>query len=156
MSDYDAYAREIREIGLERFPGEGYNRIVFTNGCFDLVHPGHLEVLAYAKEVAGGRGAVVVGLNSDDSIARLKGPGRPIMDEYARATLLINLRSVDHVVTFDEDTPLELISALRPNVIVKGGDYLQKDVIGNQFALVLLCPLVEGYSTTSIEERICG
>jgi D-beta-D-heptose 7-phosphate kinase/D-beta-D-heptose 1-phosphate adenosyltransferase len=104
--------------------------------------------------LAGPRGAVVVGLNSDESVRRLKGPERPILDEIHRATVLVSIKYVDHVVTFDEDTPIELIRTLSPSVIVKGGDYQAHKVIGHELAYVEIVPLVGEYSTTSIVERI--
>lgn len=153
---YEQFARDIRATGLVLFPDEGYNRIVFTNGCFDILHLGHLQVLRTAREHAGARGAVVVGVNSDESVRRLKGEGRPIQDEQTRALLLIHNRLVDHVVTFEEDTPYELIQALRPHVIVKGGDYDPKTVVGSDIALVVASPFVEGRSTTETVEKIRG
>jgi D-beta-D-heptose 7-phosphate kinase/D-beta-D-heptose 1-phosphate adenosyltransferase len=156
VENYAQFARSIREAGLRAFPGTGYDRIVFTNGCFDLLHLGHLQVLNTAREHAGARGAVVVGLNTDDGIRRLKGPGRPVQDEHTRALVLIHLRMVDHVVTFDEDTPYELIRAVKPHIIVKGGDYDPKKVVGSDIALVVTCPFVEGSSTTRSVEKIRG
>ena len=141
---------------MQRFADTGYDRIVFTNGCFDVLHRGHLEVLNHARQVAGARGAVVVGLNSDDGIRRIKGPERPILDETTRALVLIHLRMVDHVITFDEDTPYELIKAIQPHVIVKGGDYDPNKVVGRDLALVVTCPYLEGNSTTNIVEKIRG
>lgn len=132
--------------------------MVFTNGCFDLIHPGHLHYLHAAGEL--GR-RLVVGLNSDESVRRLKGPGRPIMDERARALLLASLFYVEAVVLFEEDTPLELIEALRPDVLVKGGDYTEDQVVGapqvrNWGGTVELIPFVEGYSSSRIIARIAG
>jgi D-beta-D-heptose 7-phosphate kinase/D-beta-D-heptose 1-phosphate adenosyltransferase len=153
---YEEFAKSIREAGERLYPGEGYNRIVFTNGCFDILHLGHLQVLHTAREHAGARGAVIVGVNSDSSVHRLKGEGRPIQDEETRAILLIHLRLVDHVITFEEDTPYELIKALRPHVIVKGGDYDPKTVVGSDLALVVASPLIEGRSTSETVEKIRG
>jgi D-beta-D-heptose 7-phosphate kinase/D-beta-D-heptose 1-phosphate adenosyltransferase len=99
---------------------------------------------------------VVVGLNSDEGIKRLKGQDRPIQDEHTRALLLIHLRMVDHVITFEEDTPYELIRALQPHVIVKGGDYDPKTVVGSDLALVVTCPFLDGNSTSNIVEKIRG
>lgn len=131
-------------------------RIVFTNGCFDLIHPGHLHYLHSASELAT---RLVVGVNTDASVQRLKGPDRPIMDENARAMLLASLFYVDAVILFDEDTPLELIQALRPDVLVKGGDYTEDQVVGapevrSWGGTVELIPLVEGYSSSTIIEKI--
>jgi D-beta-D-heptose 7-phosphate kinase/D-beta-D-heptose 1-phosphate adenosyltransferase len=136
-----------RDLGL---------RIAFTNGCFDLLHPGHVALLNQARRSAD---RLVVGLNSDLSVRRLKGPGRPIQGEVARATVLASLKSVDAVVIFQEDTPLELISALEPDVLVKGADYSLETVVGADIVLrrggqVLLADLVPAHSTTSTIERI--
>ena len=104
-------------------------RIGFTNGCFDLLHPGHVKVLAQARAACD---RLVVGLNSDASVRRLKGEGRPIQDEHARAEVLAALEAVDLVVVFEQDTPLELIRRVRPNVLVKGGDYRRDQVVGRE------------------------
>ena len=130
--------------------------LCFTNGCFDLIHPGHVQYLADARAQGD---FLVVGLNSDASVARLKGPGRPLQDEAARAAVLLGLRSVDAVVRFDEDTPLELIQALRPDVLVKGGDYTPETVVGRDFVeaqggRLILIPFLPGHSTSKIEARI--
>ena len=132
-----------------------YSRIIFTNGCFDIIHLGHLELLEKCREIAGPKGAVIVGVNSDDSVRRLKGNDRPIIDCDTRCMILMSMRNVDHVVTFDEDTPLKLIESLRPDIIVKGGDYNPKDVIGAHMSQVVIVPLVgEENSTTKIVDRI--
>ncbi len=131
--------------------------VVFTNGVFDLLHPGHVELL----EAARAHGThLIVGLNSDTSVRRLaKGPSRPIMGQADRARLLAALVAVDCVVMFDEPTPLELVRELRPDVLVKGGDYAPEDVVGGDVVRssggrVVIVPLVPGYSTTSIVERL--
>lgn len=134
----------------------GGGQIVFTNGCFDLMHPGHLQYLAEARQL-GQR--LVIGVNSDASVQKLKGPHRPIMDETARTLLLASLAFVDAVIIFDEDTPLTLINALRPDVLVKGADYEEKDVVGasevkSWGGKVALLTFVPGYSTSKIEEKI--
>ncbi|MGQ9366708.1 D-glycero-beta-D-manno-heptose-7-phosphate kinase [Azospirillum sp. ST 5-10] len=133
-------------------------RIGFTNGCFDLLHPGHVSLLAQAK---AGCDLLVVGLNSDDSVRRLKGPTRPVQGESARATVLASLSSVDLVVIFDEDTPEQLIRTLRPDVLVKGADYRVDQVVGADFVQsyggrVLLADLVAGQSTTNTIKRLKG
>ena len=130
--------------------------VVFTNGCFDMLHYGHIDYLAKAKSL-GNR--LVVGLNSDDSVSRLKGKNRPINDLPTRTHLLAALQFVDLVVVFEEDTPLELIQQLRPDILVKGGDYQANQIVGADFVLanggkVLSLPFVEGYSTTNIEQKI--
>ena len=121
-------------------------RHVFTNGCFDILHRGHIELLQYCKSL----GHVTVGLNSDDSIRRLKGLDRPINKQDDRRLLLLALRCVDDVIIFDDDTPLTLIQSLVPDVIVKGGDYLMENVVGYGIADVEIFKFVEGYSTTAI------
>ncbi|MGO9932824.1 MAG: D-glycero-beta-D-manno-heptose-7-phosphate kinase [Steroidobacteraceae bacterium] len=129
--------------------------IAFTNGCFDLLHPGHVSLLDQAKRSAD---RLIVGLNADESIRRLKGPDRPIQNEIARATVLSSLKFVDAVVIFTEDTPIDLIYALEPDVLVKGADYSLEGVVGADFVTsrggsVLLAELVEGQSTTSMVRR---
>lgn len=124
--------------------------LVFTNGVFDLIHPGHVEVLAAARREGA---ALVVGLNSDDSVRRLKGPTRPVHGEADRAFVLAALEAVDAVVLFEQDTPLELIRHLRPAVVVKGGDYRRETIVGADEVetwggRVLVIPLREGHSTT--------
>ena len=130
--------------------------LCFTNGCFDLLHPGHVKYLEDARALGD---FLVVGLNSDASVARLKGPGRPLQDEAARAAVLLGLRSVDAVVLFQEDTPLALIRALRPDVLVKGGDYTPETVVGREVVearggRLALIPFLPGHSTSRIEARI--
>lgn len=131
-------------------------RVVFTNGVFDLLHPGHVDVLVRARACGD---ALVVGVNSDASVKRLKGPDRPIRSEGERAYVLASLESVDAVTLFDQDTPLELVLALRPDVIVKGGDYSPDTVVGAQEVRarggsVVIIPLTPGHSTTSTIERL--
>jgi rfaE bifunctional protein nucleotidyltransferase chain/domain len=131
-------------------------RVVFTNGVFDLLHPGHVDVLAHAR--AQGE-ALIVGLNSDSSVRRLKGPERPVRTEAERAYVLAALRDVDVVVAFSEDTPLALIRRLRPDVLVKGGDYEPTTVVGRDDVeswggRVVIVPLRPGQSTTSIIEKL--
>ncbi len=133
-------------------------RIGFTNGVFDLLHPGHIKVLAQARAACD---RLVVGLTSDASVRRLKGPGRPIQSEHARAEVLAGLEAVDLVVVFEQSTPLELIRRVRPSVLVKGGDYRRDQVVGRevvkaQGGQVVLVDLVPGFSTTRIVERSRG
>lgn len=132
------------------------DRVVFTNGCFDLLHPGHVQYLAEARDL-GHR--LVVGLNSDASVKRLKGSSRPIQDESSRALILAGLATVDSVVIFDEDTPLKLIKAILPDILVKGGDWPVEQIVGSEIVKarggqVLSLPFAEGYSTTGLIERI--
>ena len=132
--------------------------VVFTNGVFDLLHPGHIDVLDGARR----EGAVlVVGLNSDASVRRLKGPTRPVRNENERAQVVAALEAVDAVVIFEEDTPLELVRALQPDVIVKGGDYSSDTIVGADVVRarggrVVVVPLQVGQSTTSIIEKMRG
>ena len=123
------------------------DNIVFTNGVFDILHIGHLKLLSHAKTL-GNR--LVVGINSDSSVKRLKGDLRPINDESTRKESLLMLGFVDEVIVFEEDTPLETITILEPNIIVKGGDYIPATVVGNHLATVVIFPTVEGHSTTKI------
>lgn len=130
--------------------------VAFTNGCFDILHPGHLFSLAQTAKEAD---YLLVGLNSDASIQRLKGPERPINTTTSRALVLANLVLVDAVVVFEEDTPLNLINSLLPDVLVKGGDYTIDTIIGAKEVIanggkVIINPIVEGFSTTNIIEKI--
>jgi D-beta-D-heptose 7-phosphate kinase/D-beta-D-heptose 1-phosphate adenosyltransferase len=136
----------------------GQRSLVFTNGVFDLLHPGHVDVLTAARREGD---ALLVGINSDASVKRLKGPERPIRSEAERAYVLAALGVVDAVVVFDQDTPLELIVALQPDVVVKGGDYRDDTVVGAaevraRGGRVVIVPLTPGHSTTAIVERLRG
>ena len=131
-------------------------KIVFTNGCFDIIHPGHTIYLKKAKEYGD---VLVIGLNSDDSVRRLKGPERPLNNVEDRAEVLLSLKPVDYVVVFDEDTPYELIKRVKPDVLVKGGDYKKENIVGADFVearcgQVVVIPFVEGKSTSSLVEKI--
>jgi rfaE bifunctional protein nucleotidyltransferase chain/domain len=132
-------------------------RVVFTNGCFDLMHVGHVRYLASARDAGD---LLVVGLNSDASVRRLqKGPERPLVEEAARAEVVAALAAVDWVTIFDEDTPAELIAALLPDVLVKGADWAPDQVVGREIVeahggRVMLVPVVEGFSTTALVERL--
>jgi len=142
----------VDEVRRRRLAGQ---KIVFTNGCFDLLHPGHVRLLRQAADQGD---YLVVGLNSDASVRRLKGPSRPINASEARAEVLSALEAVDAVTIFDEDTPLDLIATLRPDVLVKGGDYRPEEVVGRAEVeaaggRLLLIPLVEGHSTTGLVHR---
>ena len=141
---------------MSRFGPPQDRTVVFTNGCFDLLHRGHVEYLAQARALGH---VLVVGLNSDASARRVKGAGRPLVAETDRAVVLAGLRSVDAVTLFDEDTPLDLIKALLPDVLVKGGDYDLDDIVGRDAVEgaggdVRVLPLVEGHSTTDILDRL--
>ena len=135
---------------------EENKKIVFTNGCFDLIHLGHIEVIARSADLGD---ILIIGVNTDNSIKRLKGPNRPIVEEISRAKQLAALEFVDAVVLFDQDTPIDLIKMINPNIITKGGDYNTDQVIGNDIVTqndgeVVIIPLTQGYSTTSILEKI--
>lgn len=131
-------------------------QVVFTNGCFDLIHLGHLHYLAQARDLGD---FLVIGLNSQDSVRKLKGDHRPIKDEQTRAMVLASLQYVDLVVCFEEDTPQKLIDHLLPDILVKGGDYTIDQIVGADTVLqrggeVLTLPFIPGYSTTALEEKI--
>lgn len=131
-------------------------KIVFTNGCFDLIHLGHIEILARSSDFGD---KLIIGVNSDLSIKKLKGKNRPITKESSRIKQLSALEFVDAVVLFDEETPLKLIKTIKPDVITKGGDYTVKNVVGNEVVSqkngeVVIIPLTQGYSTTSILNKI--
>ncbi|MBC8382242.1 MAG: D-glycero-beta-D-manno-heptose 1-phosphate adenylyltransferase [Candidatus Cloacimonetes bacterium] len=131
-------------------------KIVFTNGCFDIIHRGHIEYLNKAKKLGD---ILIIGLNSDDSVRRLKGVNRPINYEQDRAVVLDNLKQVDYVCIFDEDTPYELIKIIQPDILVKGGDWAVRDIVGSDIVLALggevkSMHFIEGKSTTDIIEKI--
>ena len=149
------YSREnlVRECNVWRAMGK---QIVFTNGCFDILHHGHLDLLAKA---AGLGNVLIVGVNTDRSVQRLKGKDRPVTNEQDRLFQLASLLCVDGVTLFDEDTPEALIRLVRPDVLVKGGDYTIDKIVGAEFVQsnggkVEIIPFVQGYSTTSIIDRI--
>ena len=126
------------------------SQVVFTNGCFDLLHAGHIQTLEFAKNQGD---LLVVGVNSDDSVRRLKGNGRPVNKLADRMRVLSAMKCVDCVVPFDSDTPLDLIKYVRPDVIVKGGDYKAEDVVGHDLAKVVIAPVVAGLSTTGLIQK---
>ena len=146
------------EEAILRFGREKRNgrRIVFTNGCFDLLHPGHIRSLEHARELGD---ALIIGLNSDASVRQLKGEGRPVIAERERAEILAALESVDAVVIFDDLTPREVILRLLPDVLVKGGDWPGDQIVGREEVeaaggRVVSVPVVPGYSTTAILQKI--
>jgi D-beta-D-heptose 7-phosphate kinase/D-beta-D-heptose 1-phosphate adenosyltransferase len=144
--ELDAQLLDWRKQGL---------RIGFTNGCFDILHPGHVKVLTAAR---GACDRLVVGLNSDASVKRLKGEGRPVQDERARSEVLAALEAVDLIVVFEEDTPIKLITRIKPSVLVKGGDYARQQVVGHEIVAanggeIMLVDILEGFSTTSVVRR---
>ena len=131
-------------------------KIIFTNGCFDILHKGHLELLSQAAALGD---ILVIGVNSDDSVKRLKGDERPVNDENFRALMLASLAIVDAVSIFPEDTPMELIESIVPNIIVKGGDYDPSTVVGAELVVknggeVIIIPLISGYSTSNLIRKI--
>ena len=131
-------------------------KIVFTNGCFDLIHLGHIDILARSSDLGD---ILIIGVNSDLSIQKLKGENRPIIEENSRVKQLAALEFVDAVVLFDEDTPQKLIETIKPDVITKGGDYKAENIVGNKVVTqkngqVVIIPLTQGYSTTSILKKI--
>lgn len=136
-----------------------YNeKVVFTNGCFDLLHMGHIDYLCKAADL-GDR--LIIGVNTDSSVSKLKGPTRPIIDEHTRLTKLAALAFVDAVILFDEETPLNLITTIKPNVLAKGGDYTEETIVGAKEVLetkgsVHVIPFLDGHSSTSIINKIKG
>jgi D-beta-D-heptose 7-phosphate kinase/D-beta-D-heptose 1-phosphate adenosyltransferase len=140
---------------VERLKREG-KKVVFTNGCFDILHAGHTRYLREARKMGD---ALILALNSDSSVRSIKGPMRPIVPEAERAEVVASLDSVDYVTVFDELTPLELIEFLRPDVIVKGGDWAEKDIVGAETVRkwggrVAIMPEIEGASTTNIIDKV--
>jgi len=145
------------EAQLAEWKREGL-RVGFTNGCFDILHPGHVKVLTAARAACD---RLIVGLNSDASVRRLKGADRPVQDEQARAEVLAALEAVDLVVIFEEDTPINLITRITPSVLVKGGDYTREQVVGYEVVeaaggVVVLVDILQGFSTTALVHRARG
>ena len=135
---------------------EENKKLVFTNGCFDILHKGHVSYLNEAKSLGS---HLIVGVNADDSVKRLKGDGRPVTSELDRAFVLDNLKAVDDVIIFHEDTPYELIKEIVPDLLVKGGDWKEEDIVGSDIVKanggkVVSLKFVKGYSTTNILEKI--
>jgi len=146
---------ELKEA-VERLREKG-GKVVFTNGCFDILHAGHVR---YLKQARAAGDILVLGLNSDSSVRKIKGEKRPIVPQKERAEVVASLRSVDYVTIFEETTPLNLIEFLKPDVLVKGADWREKDIAGRNSVLswggrIELIPVVEGASTTKILEKIC-
>lgn len=141
-----------------RWRQDFHGRVVFTNGVFDLIHPGHVDVLVGSRALGD---ALIVGVNSDDSVRRLKGPTRPVRGEAERAYVLAAFECVDAVVIFSDDTPLELIVTLKPDVVAKGGDYTVDTIVGSREVQgwggkAVVIPLTPGHSTTSTIEKLSG
>lgn len=126
-------------------------KIIFTNGCFDIVHRGHLELLKFCKSLGD---KLIVGINSDKSVQKLKGIKRPINNQEDRKFLLENTKFVDEVFIFNEETPINLIKEVKPDIIVKGGDYNPEDVIGKEYSKIIIFKYINGYSTSKIIENI--
>ena len=148
------HSRDSIALQARRLQASG-KKVVFTNGCFDVLHPGHLDLLTRARALGD---ALVVAINSDSSVRRLKGPNRPVFPEDERVEILSALSVVDFVCTFDEDTPLEAILEIRPDILVKGADWTD-NIVGSREVegwggKVVALPLVEGHSTTGIIERV--
>ena len=147
---------EPKPIDLIRTWEESGYSIGFTNGCFDLIHPGHISLLHHAKNECD---KLVVGLNSDSSVAKVKGKDRPIQKENARATVLLALKDVDVVIIFNEETPIKLIELIKPDVLIKGGDYKIGEIVGAEFiqqngGRVVLSDYKNGHSTSEIIKKI--
>ncbi len=141
------------QLSIWRFQNK---KIVFTNGCFDIIHAGHIDYLSKARDLGN---ILFIGLNTDDSVKRLKGENRPVNDENARAIILAALQFVDAVVLFDEDTPYNLIKTVQPDILVKGSDYKPEDIVGADIVLakggeIKTIDFLNGYSTSGIIERI--
>lgn len=150
----EALSKETIEF-LEKYKGK---KIVFTNGCFDILHLGHVE---YLNEARAQGDALIVAINSDASVRKLKGPDRPINNENDRAQMLLNLRAVDCVQVFTEQTPLEIIKLINPNVLVKGGDWKPEQIVGSDFVLshggeVKSLMFKQGYSTSNLIQAVQG
>lgn len=152
------YTKESLKNLLDTWNAEN-KQIVFTNGCFDILHRGHVEYLCHARDLGD---KLILGLNTDASVKRLgKSPERPINSEQTRATILAALECVDAIVLFDEDTPLELITFVQPDVLVKGNDYKAEDIVGYDIVTakggkVITIQLVDGFSTTKLIEKMKG
>ncbi|MEG6550619.1 D-glycero-beta-D-manno-heptose 1-phosphate adenylyltransferase [Desulfocurvibacter africanus] len=149
--------RSRSEIIAVLAPLRPVSSIVFTNGCYDILHPGHVDLLQRARSMGD---VLVLGLNSDESVRRLKGPTRPVNRLAERAFVLAGLECVDYIVSFDEDTPLELIKAVQPKVLIKGGDWSVENIVGRDVVeaaggSVHSLPLLPGYSTTGLIRRLC-
>ena len=151
------FAPDTLDTQLAEWKRQGL-RVGFTNGCFDILHPGHVKVLTAARAACD---RLIVGLNSDASVRRLKGADRPVQDEQARAEVLAALEAVDLVVIFEEDTPINLITRITPSVLVKGGDYTREQVVGYEVVeaaggVVVLVDILQGFSTTALVHRARG
>lgn len=144
----NAFYEDVSALAAELKENAAGKKTVFTNGCFDIIHPGHIYILSEASKHGD---ILIVGLNSDSSVKRLKGTGRPVMDQSARAQILSALEMVDFVIIFSEDTPIRLIEELKPDVLVKGSQYGEGEVVGEDLVpLTVRVPMKPGYSTSGI------
>lgn len=140
------------ELLIELTPQRKTKKVVFTNGCFDILHPGHIKVLSDAAALGD---ILIVGLNSDSSVRKLKGSLRPVMPEQDRAALLLAVKYVNYVIVFDDETPLNLIRSLKPDYLVKGSEYALGDIVGEEYVKNTVRIIMEpGYSTSSIIRKI--
>jgi rfaE bifunctional protein nucleotidyltransferase chain/domain len=142
-----------RNLAYWRFRDQ---KIVFTNGCFDILHLGHIDYLSKASELGN---ILIIGVNTDSSVSRIKGPQRPLQDQESRSVILASLKFVDAVVLFDEDTPYELIRQIQPDILVKGADYKPEEIVGYDIVMakggkVITLDFLPGYSTSGIEKKI--
>ena len=156
MSGIESIESKIITVSQWEKVRDGYHSIVFTNGCFDVLHRGHVTYLAAARDLGD---CLVVGLNSDASVKRLKGENRPVNSENDRALVLAALSFIDYIILFEEDTPKNLIEQVKPDILVKGGDYKIEDIVGADFVTknggkVLTIPFVDGYSSTKIIQAL--
>jgi len=150
INDWESVADKLKSWRRKK------EKIVFTNGCFDILHLGHIDYLERARSL-GNR--LIIGLNSDSSVTKLKGPGRPLYEQEARARILAALEFVDIVIMFDQETPYDLINHIKPDILVKGNDYLAENIVGADIVKsnggeVVTINLVEGYSTSALIEKI--
>ena len=156
MSGIESIESKIITVSQWEKVRDGYHSIVFTNGCFDVLHRGHVTYLAAARDLGD---CLVVGLNSDASVKRLKGENRPVNSENDRALVLAALSFIDYIILFEEDTPKNLIEQVKPDILVKGGDYKIEDIVGADCVTknggkVLTIPFVDGYSSTKIIQAL--
>jgi rfaE bifunctional protein nucleotidyltransferase chain/domain len=147
--------KEALDVQIKKWRLSG-ETIVFTNGCFDLIHLGHIDYLARAKDLGG---KLIVGLNSDRSVSKLKGSKRPIQNQESRSTLLASMQFIDALVLFNDETPIQLINSISPDILVKGGDYIIKEIVGHDWVTryrgeVVTLKFVPGHSSSKIIEQI--
>jgi len=160
MTQLESIEQKISSLDALKLLCDAYKekgkKIVFTNGCFDIVHRGHVEYLSKARDLGD---VLVLGLNTDDSVKRIKGPGRPLQDNHTRSLVLASMQFIDHIVLFEQDTPYELIKTLVPDILVKGADYKVSDIVGSDIVLanggkVIPIELTPGHSSTNIINKL--